>query len=130
LLVGFGALWMEGWLPRLPLPQPSPWAGSSQQGMPSLFPGGGVADVAAYLSYFGLAFFALRWWRMADPRRSQRFSFGPILAAGFWGLILLLIWPQAMRGAGALLAAPIIIQLVSPWEAPPPSSKRMRLRHA
>jgi len=132
LLVGLGALWMEGWLPRLPLPQSSPWHGSSQQpGMPSLFPGGGVADVAAYLSYFGLAFFALRWWRMADPRRSQRFSFGPILAAGFWGLILLLIWPQAMRGAGALLAAPIIIQLVSPWEAPPsPASKRMRLRHA
>jgi hypothetical protein len=131
LLVGLGALWMEGWLPRLPLAQPSPWHGSSEPGMPSLFPGGGLADVAAYLSYFGLAFFALRWWRMADPRRSQRFSFGPILAAGFWGLILLLIWPQAVRGAGALLAAPIIIQLVSPWVAPPPaSSRRMRLRHA
>jgi hypothetical protein len=131
LVVGFSALWMEGWLPRLPFEQPSPFHGSSQPEMPSLFPGGGLADVAAYLSYFGLAFFALRWWRMADPRRSQRFSFGPILAAGFWGLILLLIWPQAVRGAGALLAAPIIIQLVSPWEASPPaSSKRMRLRHA
>jgi hypothetical protein len=130
LAVGLGALWLDGWVPRLPPVTPAgqdvDWPTVS-----ALFPGGGFADLAAYLSYFGLSFFALRWWKMADPRRSQRFSFAPILAAGFWSLILLLVWPQPMRGAVVLIMASAIIQLVSPWEAPPPPSpKRLRLRTA
>jgi hypothetical protein len=96
-----------------------------------MFPSGGLADVAAYLSYFGLVFFIPRWWRMADPRRGQRFSFAPILAAGFWSLILLLVWPQPMRGAVALVMASAILQLVSPWEPPPAApARRLRLRYA
>jgi hypothetical protein len=125
--IGAGALWLEGWFPRLPLADA---AGVAVPVSP-VFPSGGLADVAAYLSYFGLVFFAPRWWRMADPRRSQRFSFAPILAAGFWSLLLLLVWPQPMRGAVALVLASIILQLVSPWEPPPtPAAKRMRLRYA
>ena len=50
-----------------------------------------MLNEASYISYFALAFFALRWWRMADRRRPQRFSFAPVLAAGFWGLVLLLL---------------------------------------
>jgi hypothetical protein len=124
--IGLGALWLQGWMPRLPE------GGYFRTGMPpsALFPDGGVADVAAYLSYFGLIFFALRWWRIADPRRGQRFSFVPILVAGFWSLILLLVWPQAMRGAVALVLASAIVQLVSPWQpAPPPAPRRARLRY-
>jgi hypothetical protein len=126
--VGVLALWLEGWLPRLPQGE---LAGGPAPVISSPLPTGGYADVAAYLSYFGLVFFVPRWWRMADPRRSQRFSFAPILAAGFWSLILLLVWPQPMRGAVALVLASIVLQLVSPWEpAPVPAAKRMRLRCA
>jgi hypothetical protein len=128
--VGFGALWLEGWVPRLPPGDPSPLA-SASPAFTSVFPSGGVADVAAYLSYFGLVFFALRWWKMADPRRGQRFSFAPILASGFWSLILLLVWPQPMHAAVALIVASVIVQLVSPWEPPPrAAAKPVRLRYA
>jgi hypothetical protein len=126
-VIGAGALWVEGWFPRLP----SGDIAAGPAPLSPLFPSGGLADVAAYLSYFGLAFFAPRWWRMADPRRNQRFSFAPILAAGFWSLLLLLIWPQPMRGTVALVLASIVVQLVSPWEPPAtPAAKRLRLRYA
>jgi hypothetical protein len=88
-----------------------------------------LAEALATLSYFGVTFFALRWWRLSDRRRSQRFSFAPILAAGVWGYLLLLLWPQ-WRGALALVVSSAIVQLVSPWQAPPaPVAKRLRLRY-
>jgi len=79
------------------------------------------------------AFFALRWWKIADRLRAHRFSLVPILAAGFWAVVLLVLWPHAEspRGAVALVLTAVIVQWVSPWEAPPlPAVKRMRLRHA
>ena len=93
----------------------------------------GIPLVAGYVSYFGLAFFALRWWKLADRNRSHRFSFAPILAAGFWAFVLLVVWPlpQMPRGPLPLILAAGIIQLVSPWEQPgPPAAKRIRLRYA
>ncbi len=102
--------------------------------MPSLFRGGEAVPVAAcYLAYFGLAFFILRWWKMADRRRPQRFSLYAVLAAGFWGYVLLLVWPPPSAPAGfvALVMASVIVQLVSPWEQPPPArGRRLRLRYA
>ncbi len=99
--------------------------------MSSIAPSG-VLNEASYISYFGLAFFALRWWRMADRRRPQRFSFAPVLAAAFWGLVLLLVGGfQMWYGAGVLMIASAVVQLVSPWEPPPPPpARRMRLRYA
>jgi hypothetical protein len=91
----------------------------------------GIAQLGAAVSYFGLALFALRWWKMAERRRSQRFSLGPVLAAGFWGLFLLLVWNEPWRGTVVLVTTAAIVQLVSPWEPPPPpSAKRVRLRYA
>src|SRR5205814_749347 len=86
----------------------------------------GVPMAACYLSYFGLAFFVLRWWKLADRRRPQRFSLFSVLAAGFWGYLLLLLWPPPSPPVGfvALVMASVIIQLVSPWEAPPPRRSR------
>jgi hypothetical protein len=126
-LVGLGALWLDGWSLGVQA-QPT---GQVAEGLASLFPAG-IAREASYFSYFALAFFALRWWRMTSRRRPQRFSFAPILAAGFWGLVLLLLfrpmnWPAAL----VLVLASAIVQLVSPWEQSPPSpSKRVRLRYA
>ncbi|HEV3238507.1 MAG TPA: serine/threonine-protein kinase [Gemmataceae bacterium] len=83
------------------------------------------------LCFFALAFFGLRWWRMTDRRRSQWFSLGPIFAACFWGLILLGIWYEPWHGTLVLGMTAAIVQMVSPWEQPPPpASRRMRLRYA
>ena len=77
---------------------------------------------AGYLSYFALGLCVLRWWRMAERRRPHRFSFFPVLAAGVWAVLLLFVWPwpEPPHGAGALVMAAAIVQLVSPWEQPPP----------
>jgi hypothetical protein len=150
LAVGLEALWLEGHdLPDLlspgarataadvgvevPVPEvvPAPRRGWLLDG---LFRTGTDLPVAAcYLSYFGLAFFVLRWWKLADRRRPQRFSLFSVLAAGFWGYILLVLWPPPSPPVGfvTLVMASVIIQLVSPWEAPPPRrSRRLRLRYA
>jgi hypothetical protein len=130
-LVGAGALWINGWVPTL-----SGQAAAAPQRewlFESLLPAGtGLAEGAAYVIYFAVTFFALRWWRLADPRRSTRFSFLPLLAAGFWSLLPLMIWPQPWPwGAGALVMTAAIVQLVSPWEQPvPPASRRLRLRYS
>jgi eukaryotic-like serine/threonine-protein kinase len=141
--LGLSALWLEGWTPSMAAAETADAkaaGGVADDGGigPRRLPDGplpepsGLAEVAGTLSYFALAFFALRWWRMADRHRSQRFSFAPILAAGFWCLILLLlVQGRTWRGALALVAASAIVQLVSPWEQPPPPmAKRLRLRYA
>ncbi|HMC66172.1 MAG TPA: serine/threonine-protein kinase [Gemmataceae bacterium] len=132
--VGVSMLWLNGWGPELA----SPEAGVAIAGdgpLSHLFPSGheGLSVAASYLSYFGLAMCALRWWKMADRRRSHRFSFFPVLAAGFWSLVLMFIWPwsQPWYGALALLTSAVIVQWVSPWDQPPiPAVRRMRLRYA
>jgi hypothetical protein len=145
VMVGLAALWMGGWILA---PQPEPAV--TQLARMVHDPGGNPAEVnldptratlfqnsediytaARYLTYFGLIFFAVRWWKMADRHRSQRFSFAPILVVGFWALALLLVGlgPQP-QGAVALVLAAAIVQLVSPWQPlPPPVMKRMRLRY-
>jgi hypothetical protein len=130
-LVGAGALWLDGWS-LAPGPGHAPPDANQEATLPAVIgPNGGLAESAGYLSYFALTFFALRWWRLADRRRAHRFSLGPILAAGFWGLLLLvLIWPQ-WQAVIVLMTAAAIVQVVSPWEQPPPASaRRVRLRYA
>jgi hypothetical protein len=130
--VGLLALWLEGWSPHsLSTAESPPPTGALVKLLP-----GDLVHEASYFSYYALAFFALRWWRMTARRRAQRFSFAPILAAGFWAVVLkLLIRPEpvmAWSGPVVLVLAAAIVQLVSPWEQPPPPSnaKRLRLRYA
>jgi hypothetical protein len=145
VMVGLAALWMGGWILA-----PQQESAAIQVARMVHDPGGNPAEVnldptratlfqnsediytaARYLTYFGLIFFAVRWWKMADRHRSQRFSFAPILVVGFWALALLLVGlgPQP-QGAVALVLAAAIVQLVSPWQPlPPPVMKRMRLRY-
>jgi hypothetical protein len=147
--VGLLALWLEGYdlralfapesraaaaevgdevPPEEALPAPRNWT------LGGLFHSGTALPIAAcYLSYFGLAFFVLRWWKMADRRRPQRFSLYAVLTAGFWGYVLQMLWPPPTQPVGfvALVMASVIIQLVSPWEAPPPRpGRRLRLRYS
>ena len=56
-----------------------------------------------------------------------------VLAAGFWAYVLLFLWPRLEHplGAVALVLASVIIQLVSPWEQPPPpKTRKLRLHYA
>jgi hypothetical protein len=126
VMVGLTALWLRGWSPGT-----AGVAGTPSAPFTGLLPSGsGLSEGASYISYFALTFFALRWWRMADPRRSQRFSFLPLFAAGFWALLPLLVWPDSSQGALALVMTAGIVQLVSPWEAPiPQATRRLRLRY-
>jgi hypothetical protein len=131
-LVGLFACWLDGWSPNRIT------TGASSGAVVRLFPHN-VSVEASYFCYYALAFFALRWWRMTSRRRPQRFSFAPLLAAGFWAAVLLLVIHPQFR-AGPVLVAPAlilvmsaaIVQLVSPWEPPPPpaNARRVRLRYA
>jgi serine/threonine protein kinase len=130
--VGLFACWLDGWSPgqtwRLP-------EAVSESGV-RLFPTN-VAIEASYISYYALAFFVLRWWRMTSRRRSTRFSFAPLLGAGFWGVVLLLLIrpqhsPSSVLAAVVVVMTAAIVQLVSPWEEPPARqpARRVRLRYA
>jgi hypothetical protein len=128
--IGLGALWLSGWSPGQP-PPANLTQDSTTSALSSLVPPA-MLNEASYISYFAMAFFALRWWRMADRRRTQRFSFAPVLAAAFWGLVLLLLaGVELWYGVGVLMLSAAVVQLVSPWEPPPPPPpRRMRLRYA
>lgn len=145
--VGCVALWLNGIGPSLPNlspfepvydeayvqhgggPRTTPIVTRSTPSNP-----GNINVVAGYLSYFALSLCVLRWWKMADRNRAHRFSCFPVIAAGFWALVLYaLIWPrgEAPYGAIALVTAAVIVQWVSPWEQPPPrAARRLRLRYA
>jgi hypothetical protein len=126
ILLGFAALWLDGWKPQRLFAELSGNidASPSLDGLPR-------GTLAGYLSYFALAFFALRWWKLADRRRSHRFSLAPIVCAAFWGVLLLLVWEDLLRGTLVLTSTAAIVQLVSPWQQPPPPvARRMRLRYA
>ena len=85
VLVGLGALWIDGWLPQLPTAEAAidserpirRWSCAS----------GGPLIVAQYLSYFGLAFFIMRWWKLADRHRDHWFCLGPIFVTALWGFV-------------------------------------------
>jgi hypothetical protein len=127
-LIGVGALWLDGRRFEDLVATDTATAENSSGRWAHDLP---VA--ACYLSYFGVAFFALRWWKMADRRRHERFSFFAVLAAGFWAYVLLFLWPRPEHplGAVALVLAAVIIQLVSPWEQPPPpKTRKLRLHYA
>jgi eukaryotic-like serine/threonine-protein kinase len=126
-MVGLGALWLDGWTPSIPgLTEVSVEPASS-----GLLPHNAIATGAGLISYFALALGLLRWWKVAERRRESWFSFFPVLATGIWALLLMLVWPWTQRpyGVAALVMASMIVQWVSPWQAPPPPMpRRMKLR--
>jgi hypothetical protein len=129
-LLGLFACWLDGWSPG----QTWRLEEVSQSGV-HLFPRG-ISVEATYVSFYALAFFVLRWWRMTSRRRSVRFSFAPLLGAGFWAAVLwLLLRPAHLPGSYLVIVVLIltaaIVQLVSPWEQPsPPPARRVRTRQA
>jgi serine/threonine protein kinase len=134
LLIGVGTMWLNGWHPKWARDPASLNPGDSAGLV--LMDENGLTAAAGYLSFFALSLGMIRWWRMTDRRRKSWFSLFPVLTAGFWGLLLgLVFWPTyelpSGVGAAALVMASAIVQWVSPWEPPPPPPpKRLRLRYA
>ncbi|HEY7308811.1 MAG TPA: serine/threonine-protein kinase [Gemmataceae bacterium] len=137
-VVGLGCLWLDGgsldltYRGRASLASTPTQSGTEASS--SGHKGVNLTGEASYFGFYGLAFFAMRWWRMTARRRIHRFSFAPILGAGFWGLVLTLLiykFTSTSPGLLVLVMTAAIVQLVSPWEQPPaPASKRLRLRYA
>jgi hypothetical protein len=135
-LVGVQAYWLDGGTVHVRLPFAAADEHAPSVDDTTAFPG----NEAYYLTYFGLTFFAVRWWRMTDRRRVSRFSFAPVLAAAFWGLVVApIVFRQFAPSAGGwgtsllvLVMTSAVVQMVSPWEHAPslPVVKRVRLRSA
>jgi len=132
VFIGVAAFWLDGWtFPKVMLSGAAdvPREESYLRGMIQAEPGT-MRTLGGYVLYFALALGLLRWWHTADPRRNERFSLFPMLAAGFWGAILLMLgkWFPMLPGwvALTLIGAAGAIQLVSPWAPPPPKPRRLR----
>ena len=145
LAIGLAALWLDGF--ELPLPglggsqadslQPlrSPEPPSRHLFFGFLYPENrSLPIMACYLSYFGLMFLALRWWKIGDEHRPQRFSIQPVLATAFWAYILLFLLPathQRQEAFLSLVLISVLVQVVSPWEPRTQErSKKLRWRYA
>ena len=76
----------------------------------------GAPLLTAFLTYFGLTFLTIGWWKQTDPLRSSRLRIGPILvvilAACAWWVPLQ--FPQPW-GFMLLAAISITTQLSAPW---------------
>jgi hypothetical protein len=146
--VGVFALWLDGYEIPLPWSSPGPleilrpWQ-ADQDGQESLrrgffgrlYPGNtSMSLLACYMSYFGLMFLLLRWWKTTEMHRSRRFSFRPVLATGFWAYILLFLLPAVHHreiGFVSLVLTSVVCQLSCPWkETVPVRKKKMRLATA
>jgi len=140
MLIGLGALWLRGYTPdTLGFGQAVAQAEKQEPDLRQSFLGGifsanqAFSAVACYLSYFGMIFFVMRWWKLAEPRRSERFSLFAVLVAAFWAYVFWFLLP----GMGerhvffmAVVVSAVVIQLVSPWERPAPvRGRRLRLRY-
>jgi len=132
LLLGGGlgllALWLDGWAPGTGSLAEA--ASASRGVLGALVPADFLLEAGA-VSFYALAFFTLRWWRLADRRRPSRFSLGPLFAAGFWGTLLMLVLrPGSWHDVVVIVLAAALVQLVSPWQAPTPTARKLRLRAA
>ncbi|MBL8828485.1 MAG: serine/threonine protein kinase [Planctomycetaceae bacterium] len=91
----------------------------------AFFDSSGQPELFAYLTYFGLLFLAVRWWRQAELLRVNRFSLWNV------GGVMLMAWlvswvapfpaPWSWYSAVALA---VTVQLSAPWRASPTASPR------
>lgn len=119
LVVGGLAYWLDGGKMPNPAAQDRPFW--SILGLIDL-PTDQASILIRYMLYFGGAMGASKWWKATARDRKERFSLGPVIAAGFWAVLLLFLWPlETASVANAimpLILTAIAVQAVSPWRAP------------
>jgi hypothetical protein len=136
VLVGGLAFWLDGWVgPAFDPAGADDVPGDVYLGGAVRLPAGGGAVLAKYALYFACALGAVRWWRTAARDRKERFGLFPVVAAGFWGAVLMFLWPHAagspLAGIVPLVLTAAVVQWVSPWSPPPPPMpKRLRWKTA
>jgi hypothetical protein len=139
-LIGVAAFWLEGWaLPTVvgdgavaPPANESYLAGAVRAAP------GTIEHLVGYVAFFALALGLTSWSDYARRRRRERFTLGPVFAAGLVAFLLWVGWnifihsdhlPVYMLVALAGTAG--VVQMVSPWTPPPPPQpKRRRLEYA
>ena len=126
LAVGALAFWLDGWAVPGGLSHPETsrdlvigsWARISPETL---------SVAMRYLFYFGVTAAACKWWAMTDRRRKERFRFLPVVGAGFWGGVLMFLWPWEVAspalGIAPLVIAAVAAQVASPWTPPPPQAR-------
>ncbi len=101
-----------------------PWIGAASHELARpwrsvLFDTAGGPTLSLYITYFGALFPVLRWWKLADIRRSHRFRIWSVAGCALWAYILseLVEFPPSW---GPIAAATIAsaVQLASPWFDP------------
>ena len=149
--LGFGVallgLWLEGyelpfpWTPSSRLEILRPYASADMTKHVSRHawlgwiygPNTSMPILACYLSYFGLMFLMLRWWKTTELKRPSRFSFLAFFAVAFWGYFLLFLLPTAYHreiGFVSLVMAAIVCQVTCPWKEKTPVRKKTKMRLA
>jgi len=85
----------------------------------SFYGGDGTPRLLAYLAVFGTLFFAIRWWKQADPLRATRLRLGALFGALILSGLIAALWhfpqPWLIMVACVISAS---IQLSSPWIPP------------
>lgn len=83
----------------------------------------GQPELFAYMTYYGLLFLAVRWWRGAELYRSSRFSLWSVGNAfvGAWLVSLVAPFPTPWSYYSAVALA-ITVQLAAPWRPRPASN--------
>lgn len=125
LVVGLGigtlAFWLDGW--AVPTGTASATTGDLILATGHRFSPETFSTGLRYLFYFGLATAACRWWVATDRKRHVRVRLFPVLAATFWGMVFVFLWPwestPVMVGIAPLVIAAIATQAASPWAGPP-----------
>ena len=147
--VGIFALWLDGyelpvpWAPSTRLEVLHPWQGDqdtadalrrSWMGKMYGSENTSMPILACYLSFFGLMFLVLRWWKVTEPTRSKRLSILSVLAVVLWAYIFLFLLPSVHHrelGFVSLVMASIVVQVTCPWkEKASVKKKKMRLATA
>lgn len=151
LVVAILALWLDGYSLPAPWAQDAqlkvlhPWqpdpegqeqAALRQSWLGKLFPANtSMPILACYLSYFGLMFLVLRWWKSTELNRPKRFSLKPVIAVAFWAYLLLFLLPSLHDreiGFVSLVMGSVVVQVTCPWKEKLrlKTKKKMRLATA
>jgi hypothetical protein len=146
-VVALLALWLDGyelpmpWTPPARLEVLHPWQADpgAQESLRRSWLGKiygantSMPILACYLSYFGLMFLVLRWWKVTELHRSKRFSVKPVIAVAFWAYLLLFLLPSLHDreiGFTSLVMASVVCQVTCPWKEKVPVRSKKKLRLA